>query len=133
MMNLPERANARNENLFEWNDPPRNDKYPRSPGWKGGNNTSRKAADAVAVHAGTVRARVLAEYARAGADGMTADQCAKALNVSILTTRPRATELLKTGLLTPTGERRQNDSGMSAVVLRITEAGIAALPDGGRP
>lgn len=30
------------------------------------------------VHAGTVRARVLAEYARAGADGMTADQCAKA-------------------------------------------------------
>jgi hypothetical protein len=121
-----------NENLFGRHDSPRNDKYPRSPGWKGG-NTSRKAADAIAVHAGTVRARVLAEYARADADGMTADQCAKALNVSILTTRPRATELLKTGLLTPTGERRQNDSGMSAVVLRITEAGIAALPDGRRP
>lgn len=130
MQHLAKGDPSRNDNLF--GDCPAATSYPTSPGWKGG-DTSRKAAKEIAIHAKTVRGKVLAEYARAGAAGMTADLCAKALNVSILTTRPRATELLQVGLLAPTGERGRNDSGMSAAVLRVTQAGLEALKNGDRP
>jgi hypothetical protein len=44
---------------------------------------------------------------------------------------PRCTELVLAGLLVPTGERRQNQPGMSAAVLKVTEAGIRAANQSG--
>jgi hypothetical protein len=109
----------------------RRDGYPHRPGFKRG-GTSRAAANSISVYAETKRHDVLVEFVVAGERGLTPDTCATALNLSVLTVRPRCTELLAAGLLIPTGERRQNQSGMSAAVLRVTDAGIrAAKRDGG--
>lgn len=106
------------------------DRYPHRPGFKSG-GTSRAAANSISVYAETKRHDVLVEFVAAGERGSTPDTCATALNLSVLTVRPRCTELLAAGLLTPTGERRQNQSGMSAAVLKATEAGISAAKKSG--
>jgi hypothetical protein len=108
----------------------RRDRYPHRPGFKRG-GTSRTAANSISVYAETKRRDVLVEFVAAGERGLTPDTCAKALNLSVLTVRPRCTELLAAGLLIPTGERRQNQSGMSAAVLKATEAGIRAANKNG--
>jgi hypothetical protein len=106
------------------------EKYPHGPGFKK-TATSKAAANSIAVYAATKRHHVLIEFVAAGRQGLTPDTCAKALNLSVLTVRPRCTELLAAGLLIPTGERRQNESGMSAAVLKATEAGISATKKSG--
>jgi hypothetical protein len=109
----------------------RRDRYPHRAGFKTG-GTSRSAANSIAIYADTKRHDVLTEFVAAGEKGLTRDACAKGLNLSVLTTRPRCTELMAAGLLVPTGERRRNESGMSAAVLKATEAGMrAAKRDGG--
>jgi hypothetical protein len=70
------------------------------------------------IHPSKLRLSVLREFQAAGASGMTADEAARALGLSVLATRPRVTELRKLGLLEPTGARRRNDSGLLAAVLR---------------
>ncbi len=50
---------------------------------------------------------------------MTADECASRMGLSILTVRPRCTELKITQRLADTGERRSNQSGKRAAVLKI--------------
>ncbi len=106
------------------------DRYPFRPGFKK-SGTSRAAARAISIYAETKRHDVLTAFVAAGEEGLTPDGCAKELNLSVLTTRPRCTELLTAGLLIPTGERRQNQSGMSAAVLKVTEAGIRAANQSG--
>lgn len=49
----------------------------------------------------------------------TADEIAMNLNRSVLSIRPRFTELLQRNAITDTGERRTNRSGRSAKVWRI--------------
>lgn len=88
--------------------------YPHSPGWKEA-TTSLDAAEAIESHADTVRAQVLEALA---ARQMTADEVAYFLNESILTVRPRVTELFKDGRILRTGERRKNYSGREAHVYR---------------
>lgn len=90
--------------------------YPASPGWKEP-TTSRAAATAIASTADTVRASVLAHIKSTAS---TADETATALNLSVLTVRPRLSELRKAGSIEPTGERRKNASGMSAAVWRAS-------------
>ena len=85
------------------------EKYPHGPGFKK-TATSKAAANSIAVYATTKRHHVPIEFVAAGRQGLTPDTCAKALNLSVLTVRPRCTELLAAGLLIPTGERRQNES-----------------------
>ena len=41
--------------------------------------------------------------------------------------QPRLSELLRAGLIEPTGQRRKNPSGRTANVLRLSAAGVAAL------
>jgi predicted ArsR family transcriptional regulator len=48
--------------------------------------------------------------------GMTADECAGRLGLSILTVRPRVTELSRLGKLRDSGARRANGSGKKAIV-----------------
>ena len=88
--------------------------YPDRPGFKSA-GTSSDAARATASRAPTVRDQILALLRRGDA---TPDEAAATLAVSILTARPRFSELKKMGLIFKTGTRRQNSSGMMADVWR---------------
>ena len=93
--------------------------YPRSPGFHE-RTTSRDAALAVRSDAATLREKVYAAILAAGYDGLTADEAAKLLNRSVLSVRPRVTELSKEARprIVRTDKRRANDSGLSARVWR---------------
>lgn len=89
--------------------------YPDSPGFKEA-TTSRDAAASMATTAPRLRSKVK----RAFGDGpATADEIAGRLACSILSIRPRVTELARQGVIVDTGERRPNDSGRKAKVWRL--------------
>jgi predicted transcriptional regulator len=88
-------------------------RYFGSPGAQD-RDTSRAAATAIAPAAATIRAQVLALFERSR--GLTADEAAGRLGLSILTVRPRVTELARMGRLRDSGARRTNGSGKSAIV-----------------
>ena len=58
----------------------------------------------------------------AGRHGMTPDECAEATGLPILSVRPRITELRKAGQVAPTGHRRKNKGGRTAIVWRARGA-----------
>lgn len=84
-------------------------------------DTSAGAAKAIGGSAGFYRKKVLQAFRQAGDAGLTADQAAELAGLSILTARPRVTELNKAGLIVDTGDRRRNASGRRAVVWRVVE------------
>ena len=88
-------------------------RYPNAPGARD-RDTSHEAADRIAPEAALVRQRVLDEFERSR--GLTADECAGRLGLSILTVRPRVTELTRLGKLRDSGARRTNGSGRRAIV-----------------
>jgi hypothetical protein len=94
-------------------------RYPESPGFKAG-GTSAEAALKIAPLAGRLIKPILQEFVAASPTGLTADQCAKRIGVSVLSMRPRISELKRLGFLSLTGDRAENDSGMTASVLRAT-------------
>jgi hypothetical protein len=122
MLNLSQRLSGRNvePDLFG----PAPTSYPESPGSKSPH--SREAARQIANHAGTVRGIILAEYRAAFPRGLTADEVAKLAEESVLTARPRVSELGAQGLLERTCERRKNDSGMTAAVWRASPKAMEA-------
>lgn len=87
--------------------------YPNHPGAQD-RDTSRAAADDAAETAPQLRARALAVLERS--NGLTADEVAGRLGLSILSIRPRVTELSRLGKVRDSGQRRQNASGKSAIV-----------------
>lgn len=89
-------------------------KYPKSPGYKK-TGTSSEAAKAIKPKVSTIRDQV---FEVLQSEALTADEVASALDMSILTVRPRCSELLRMGLIEETGTRRLNDSGKFAEVLR---------------
>lgn len=86
--------------------------YPASPGYKTG-GTSRAAAEAVKPRALTLRERVL-DLLKAAP--LTADQCAAKLGKSVLSIRPRLSELVAQEKIYDTGKTSRNDSGVAATV-----------------
>jgi hypothetical protein len=88
--------------------------YPHAPGYKV-SGTSRDAAVAVIDRACTLRERV---YDVLVYSPSTADECAAMLGESVLSIRPRLSELLRMGKIENTGLRRKNASGHSASVWR---------------
>lgn len=89
--------------------------YPTTPGHQA-TDTSQEAAPEL-ESAAIIRLRVLREFEDHGP--MTADECATRMGLSILTVRPRCTELKITRRLADTGKRRTNQSGKSASVLQL--------------
>jgi len=87
--------------------------YPNVPGFKA-RDTSADAASAAKETAPILRARCLAVLERS--NGLTADEVAGRLGASILSVRPRITELTHLGKIRDTGSRRSNASGKSAIV-----------------
>lgn len=88
--------------------------YPKNPGWKK-RGTSKRAAEAVKPRAPTLRDQVLGLLRDAS---LTADEAAAALNKSVLSVRPRLSELLALGKIHDTGRTRANESGVQATVWR---------------
>ena len=88
-------------------------RYPRAPGWKA-QGPSREAAHSITGHAKTVRERVRVFFNQAYPAAYTADEIAHQLSESILTIRPRISELHKNDQIEAVAERRKNVSGMSA-------------------
>jgi hypothetical protein len=86
--------------------------YPDAPGFKS-SGTSEQAATAISGTAKTLRDQVLHTIA-ASPHGLTADEVANKLNKSILSVRPRVSELRRQGEIRQTGGRGKNDSGMTA-------------------
>jgi predicted ArsR family transcriptional regulator len=100
---------------------PANHTYPDAPGFKVA-GPSQQAAEAITGKAARLRATVLAQIAQYRA-GATADEIATDLNLSVLSVRPRVSELHRTGEIEQTGGRRKNESGMTATVWRISSGG----------
>lgn len=90
--------------------------YPQGPGWKA-RDTARAAADAAAPRAPRLRERIVGLLYPALT--LTADEAAGILGESILSIRPRFSELAATGKIADTGERRPNSSGKRAIVWRL--------------
>lgn len=88
-------------------------RYPSTPGAQD-RDTSRAAADEIAPTAPQLRARALAVVERS--NGLTADEVAGRLGLSILSIRPRLTELAHLGKVRDGGGRRKNKSGRKAIV-----------------
>lgn len=99
-------------------------RYPERAGFKA-EGTSQEAAAAIegSGHASRLRLAVLGWYAHQ--DG-TPDQCAASLGESILSIRPRCSELVKQGRLYVTGRRDKSSSGHLQNVLAMTPAQQAA-------
>src|SRR3546814_2981633 len=76
--------------------------YPNAPGAQN-RDTSRAAADHVPERAPVLRARVPAVIERS--NGLTADEEAGRLGVSILSVRPRVTELARLHKVRDSGQR----------------------------
>ena len=89
-------------------------RYPSAPGYKRG-GTSKAAADSMREKAPTLRDRVLG-HLMFGPD--TADGCAYVLGETIMSVRPRLSELLKLGKIADTGKTEPNASGRMATVWR---------------
>lgn len=114
MSRLPESPPVGNHNstsaeqltrdLFDRGEP----KYPAAPGFRKGSDTSKEAAEKIAPVASTLRGRVARLFKDAFPGNFTADEAAKALNLSPFAIRPRVTELAAAGLIERTGERRLN-------------------------
>jgi hypothetical protein len=86
--------------------------YRNLPGFKE-SGTSKEAAERIQGKAALLRDRCLTLLKQRP---MTADEVAGALNESILSVRPRISELFHLKLIFKTQQRRTNKSGMSAVV-----------------
>lgn len=100
-------------------------RYPNQPGAKVG-GTSQEAATAVAGDANRTRAAALAELRKVGP--MTPDEVAERLGRSVLSIRPRISELVTKGLVYATGARRKNASGHGANVYAAKGAGPTQPP-----
>lgn len=88
--------------------------YPYVPGAKTG-GTSRHAAEAMKPRAPTLRDKVLELLKH---DALSADECATALNETVLSVRPRLSELVKLNLIYDTGLTSKNASGINATIWR---------------
>lgn len=88
--------------------------YPDSPGYKSVGPSS-DAARAIASTAKTLREKVLRTIAAAPA-GLSADAVADRLGQSVLSVRPRVSELHRSGEIRKTKGRATNASGLSATV-----------------
>jgi predicted ArsR family transcriptional regulator len=102
--------------------------YPGTPGFKERGGASQDAALASREHASRLRPLIL--RALADKDMLSTDQAAEVLAETVLSVRPRFSELKEAGLVEKTPFRVKNNSGHTATVWRLTEAGRIAAQEG---
>ena len=104
-------------------------RYPDGPGYVASSDTSQAAATSIEPIAGTLRTcgarwatpvlcrrQVLEAIRASGAHGMTDDEAEQALGLRHQTASARRRELVLSGHVADTGERRQTRSGRLATV-----------------
>lgn len=79
-------------------------------------DTSRSAAEAIADVAHTFKAKVMDAIQKAGAHGMTDEECARKLLLDPNTQRPRRVKLVEEKLVVDSGQRRKTIGGRKAIV-----------------
>lgn len=89
-------------------------------GWKG-QPTSQQAAEKAAPGAAAIRDLIMAKM-REQDRAMSADEIAAAIDLSILSVRPRVSELARAGKLVNSGLRTINKSGSTAARWKLTAA-----------
>lgn len=92
-------------------------RYPDVPGAKA-DGTSQDAAEHAAPTSARLRGLTLREIHKSK-HGLTADEAAERLGLSLLSIRPRVTELKRLGEIEDSGVRRKNESGRKATVWRM--------------
>lgn len=92
--------------------------YPQTPGFKA-SGPSEQAAERVSGVAAAMRARVLQVFKNHYPQGLTADEVAGHLHLSVLSIRPRVSELRALGNIADSQARRKNESGSPATVWRF--------------
>ena len=90
-------------------------RYPVGPGYTN-NTTSLEAALKVEPAVTSMRGKVLAFIRARGHEGATPDEIASALNMLVVTARPRTTELARVGLVVDSHQRRRNENGNNSIV-----------------
>lgn len=85
--------------------------YPEVAGFK---ELTTSAEAAATVDVNRLRRLVMRTLSIFGP--LTADEVAEKVAMDVLTIRPRLSELRRLGMIMPSGERRQNRSGKSAIV-----------------
>jgi hypothetical protein len=90
------------------------ERYPTTPGFKAA-GPSEQAATAISNTVKTLREQVLKTISEAPT-GLSADAVAERLGKSVLSVRPRVSELRRLGEIRPTTQRAKNQSGMTATV-----------------
>lgn len=80
-------------------------------------DTSHDAAERAAPRAKRYHGEIIAALKKFGP--MTADETAEKIEASVLSVRPRITELAQAGAIQDTGERRHNASGRRAAVWAV--------------
>jgi predicted ArsR family transcriptional regulator len=93
--------------------------YPGIPGVKTNDNTTLKAALQISARAQILRAKVYESLLESGP--ASADQIAGRLRETILTIRPRCSELRASGHIQDSGERAFNESGKMAIVWKAVD------------
>ena len=79
-------------------------------------DTSIEAKERIETRAGVLRSKCLLALEKGN---YTADQVAALIGESVLSIRPRFTELLQDGKILDTGIRSKNESGRNAIVWRL--------------
>jgi len=102
------------------------ERYPDAPGHKG-RDTGIAAAEDVAPKVPRLQRVVLKSLETAGPS--TPDEIAARHGLSILTIRPRVSELGRLGKIVDTGARRVNRSGKKAIVWRLAKVAEQNTPD----
>lgn len=97
--------------LFDWTP-----RYPESPGFKSP-GPSQEAAEKVSKRVAYLQGKCLEALRVHGP--LTADEIADKAKESILSIRPRCSELKRAGRIQKTDARRLNVSGCSATVWRL--------------
>lgn len=92
--------------------------YPQTPGYKVG-GPSQEAASKVALKAPNLRDKAVEIFSQHHRLGLTADELAFLLNVSVLSIRPRLSELLRMGVIEDSGDRRKNNFKSTCTVWRL--------------
>jgi len=96
-------------------------KYPMSPGYKE-HSTSKEAATKVASRSRKLRERTLDAIKRKHSYGATPEEVSEILNESILSIRPRFTELKIMNFIYDSGLRRKNSFNSNTKVWRYNDS-----------
>lgn len=90
------------------------------PPYRRNSDTSKAAAESMRESVAELEYQVLEALRLYGP--MTSDEVAHAIGRSILSVRPRITELKARGLIADTGRRRANESGRSAAIVGLNRS-----------